>query len=390
MIALLLGLAAQAKDCPSKLPSHTVNLGDWGEVGAELRAMSVAMDPGDQLATDAEDGFDLAYFGGLRGFAALYPSSSVTVVLEPETRYKNPGWEDQKIPGFWPMRINQALVAYEGEALEGQVGIQGLTWGSGALLDTRAMALRGEYGNKQLQVGLFAGMSQDAMLRNGPGCLWTRYATVGGRWKKLSDSMNENKLAGLDLSLKHWKPWKVKAIYLGSFTEDPTFAQHAVAVSVAGPLVAERASLVFEPVLTWGADRDVSAGAVAQLRLSPGSDAPELHVGIGLNAVEEHPVTSVWESLSWGYLRRYSLHDGQLARLALRWKASDAIAPKIEYHLAAHSLADGPDGDELDVGAVWTINSKHTAYFGMSALDLAGPYDPSWGGFLELRLVAGS
>ena len=42
------------------------------------------------------------------------------------------------------------------------------------------------------------------------------------------------------------------------------------------------------------------------------------------------------------------------------------------------------------MGAVVELGELYKAYMAFSALDLAGPLEPSLGGFVELRLVAGS
>ena len=152
-LTLLFSGLASAKDCPSKLPSHTAPVGDLAEVGAEFRGITVAMDPGDALASPNPDSFDLAFMSGLRGLAYIYPTDFLALVLEPEIRYKTPGWEEKAIPGLWPLRFNQALVEIDAGKLGFDVGIQNLAWGTGAVLDTRAIGLSTQYSTRSFKLG---------------------------------------------------------------------------------------------------------------------------------------------------------------------------------------------------------------------------------------------
>ncbi len=389
-LTVLLAGQAQAKDCPSDLPSHTAAVGDWAELGAELRSVTVAMSPGDDLATPDPDGFDLAFMEALRGLAILYPSDALTIVAEPEVRYKNPGWEDGPLPGLWPMRINQALVEVDTGKLGLDVGIQNLAWGSGALLDVRALGVSAQYSTKPVKLGLFAAMSRQSMLRNSEACLWYRYAAARNGWKSLSENPRDNPVLGADLSIKKLGAWRIKGLYLASLTQNEALRGHFLALSTTGPLVERRVTLAVEPVMQLH-DGSVSAGAVGMLRMTlfDGDHAPHGRVGFASSFTEADPVASVWEGLSWGYLRRYSIHDGHIGMLRIAWPVNDWLKPKLQYHVQSAKLSDGAAGDELDLGVELKLAELYRAHLSLVGLDLAGPLEPSLGGFVEIRLIAG-
>lgn len=386
----LLVASAQAKDCPSGLPSHTAKIGPWAEAGAELRSITVAMYPGDDLATPDPEGLDLALMEALRALAIFTPTETLTLVIEPEIRYKNPGWEDGPLPGLWPMRLNQAMIEVQAGDLELDAGIQNLAWGSGAVLDVRAPGLRVSYSTRPIKLGLFAAVGRQSMLRGSEACLWYRYVAARNEWKTISDDMRENPMLGADLSLKTAGPWRLKGLYLASLTGEESLRGQFVSLSLAGPIVERRVSLSLEPVLQIR-DGEGSVGAVGMLRLTPFEDdhAPHGRVGFASSFAPENPIGSAWEALSWGYLRRYSLHDGHIGMLGLAWPVTEILKPNLHYHVQSIALPEGAQGDELDLGVDLKLAELYRASFALVALDLAGPLDPSLGGFVEIRLIAG-
>lgn len=397
---LLLGALplAQAKDCPSKLPSHLTEVTDWLELGAELRTITVGMVAGDDLATPPPEvgSFDLAFMSGLRGAAYVYPTDFLTVVLEPEVRYKNPGWDDKNISGLWPMRINQALLELDVGRTTLDLGIQNLAWGTGALLDTRAIGLYGEYSSKSLSFSAFAAVTRYDMMSNATSCLWYRYVAARNDWKVISASPNENLIAGGAFSVKAWKPWKLKGmLYTTRLTGDTpeideeldgTFAS----LSFGGPIVERHLSFTLEPVAALQGDT-VRAGAVGMLRATPfeGKHAPRGRVGFAATFTDDL-LAPAWEGLSWGYLRRYSIHDGQLATFRFKLPARDWLQVQVDYQAQFDEIADGPAGDELDVGVQLVAAELYHFTFSLAGLDLTGSQEPSLGGFFEMRLIAGA
>ncbi len=406
IVAFALMNSVVAKDCPSKLPSHVVQATDWLEVGAELRSMTVGMVPGDALSSPPpDDDFDLAELAGVKLLAYAYPTDSLTLVLEPEIRYKHPGWEDEAIPGLWPLRFNQALAEYDFGKAKVTAGIQNIAWGTGAILDARLIGMSVDYSSKAFAVGLFGAVAKDSMLRNSDVCLWRRYAGGKGWWRHVTDTPSENRVAGASFSLKLLKPWKIKGlVYVASLTGDTpggeggrgdlepedlsgTFAS----MNVTAPIVSRRASFSLEPLLSVQGD-ETRVATVGLLRLTPfdGRHSPRGRFGVAATFTDGF-VAPAMEGLSWGYLRRYSVHDGQLGTFRMKWPLSDEVDLRLDYQIALADDWSDALGDELDAGvelAPW--DERYRVTFAFAALDLAGPLESSLGGYVELRLIAGA
>jgi len=386
---------AEAKDCPSKLPSHTKEITDTLEMGVELRTIGVALAPGEGTAIpeaiDPDASVDVSLMAGLRFLTYYYPTDFLTFTFEPEMRGKMPGWDEENIQGFWPMRLNQAMVELETGDVESALGIQTIAWGTNALLDIRGMGAKSGYSNSHVAVEGFAAMTQKPMLRNGPSCLWERYTLGRYEWKDISSTMSDNRIVGGTISYKDLKPWKLKALYFYSDTTADDTDGHFFSANITGPLIKKRLSLMVEPVLTLNSDGDIKAGSIGMFRMSlfDGKHAPRGRIGFATNFTED-PVASIWENLSWGYLRRYSLHDENLATMRIQIPFHDNVRAQLNYNAASSSFADGVDSDELNAGFLFDWSSLITVNLSAVALDVVGDPEPSLGGYLEMRLIGGS
>ncbi|MBN2797645.1 MAG: hypothetical protein JXX28_00710 [Deltaproteobacteria bacterium] len=391
LLPLLAALAApaQARDCPSHVGNHTVAVTDTLAVGAEARLIGVGVAPSEGLLEAQREPWDHEAMAGLRGLVEWYPSDLFGAVLEGEVRYRTGGWQENTIPGLDPFRANQAFLELYTGALETRVGLQHVSFGSTALLDSRMMGARLELGTRPIAFSLFGGAVLREMLRSGDGCLWYHYQADRIAWKSLSNEMGDNVLVGGTFQGKR-RGVRLRGLYLLSLSRNEDVAGQGASLSIAAPLAGSALGLTVEPLAWKNGEEPWTPGAMAVLRwrVWDAKDAVQLRVGtaLALPSADATAPRPVYENLSWGALRRYSLHDERLGMMDAVWPVHGWVEPQLAWYLQSDGAALS---DELDLGALWTVGGKHTVKTSAVLLDLAGEAPASPGVHLEFRGVIG-
>lgn len=119
---------------------------------------------------------------------------------------------------------------------------------------------------------------------------------------------------------------------------------------------------------------------------------PQLGAGIAtvVNSVPESAIIPVFENLSWGYIKRYSLHQRHIGKAEVIWRLSDYFNPYARYFVQSEDLSSRDTSDELDAGIILEFKkgliTLNTAFV---ALNMVGSYLASYGVYIELRTIIG-
>lgn len=389
---------AVARECPSKLNAHNFDITDNLSLGAEIRMFYLGMDVGENLPISGVEKFDNNYFGGLRLSMTYYPLSELSVIVEGELRYKNPGWTENN--GF-SGRPWQGYVGYDSEHLYANAGLQIFQFGTAALLDERFIGIEGGYKDKDFEISLLWGVTHNWLLRSTSNCLWIKYTSQTEGWKTISSDFR-NYILGLKGGLKVFRPHQIQIIYLYSHPTFEELQSNAFSLYAKGPVIRKRLSYVIEPVFIvpakiYNRGSEIKSnvfGIVSELRLHlPVFERePLLTLGTAtvLNDVEEKAINPVYENLSWGFLKRYSLRQGHIGEIKFSWEILPFLKPFANYYLQSTDYTAQKSSDELDAGLMFEfmkgLISLNTSFV---ALNMSGPYSPSYGAYIELRTIIG-
>jgi len=390
---LLIGGSLSARECPSKLNAHNFDITDTLSLGAEIRMFYLGVDVGENLPVSGVVTFDNNYFGGAKLSLTYYPVSELSVVIEGEVRYKNPGWVTNE--GF-SGRPWQAFLGYDSDTLFANAGLQIFQFGTAALLDERFIGLETGYKNKDFDISLFWGITHNWLLRSTSNCLWVRYTSQTEGWKTISSDLR-NYVLGAKYGLKIFKPHQLQLMIMYSH---PTFRElqnFSGSIFVKGPIIKKRLSYIIEPLMISSHPEDryyYVYGIVSELRyhIPVFEREPILTLGTAtiLNDVPERAINPVYENLSWGFLKRYSLHQGHIGEIKLLWEATNNIHPYANYFLQSKDYTSKNASDELDAGLIFEfMKGLITLNTSFVALNMAGPYIPSYGAYIELRTIIG-
>lgn len=393
-LALVLAPAAGfARDCPSKLPSHLFEVTESLSLGAELRAFYVGMELGDGMPMSAQHKgeWDNAFLSGLRLSALWSPWTDWSLTVEGEVRYKHPGWKDNPVPGL-DGRPWQAYVEYNKKPWDVTAGLQILNFGMSSILDQRFLALSAEYSADLFTVGAFGGATLEDMSRNASNCLWVRYTSATTGWRTLSHEM-ENFVGGATFTWKGFRPWRFQSMYLYSRPSVNLQRSHAVVAWLGGPLVPKYVSLDIEPTFLVANEERIMGSLVGEVRITlPILSTPpvlRLAAATPLGYSDEHRYMPVYENLSWGFLKRYSLYEGHLFQGRLDWDATPWLRPMARYVAQTFNFTEEQTSDELDAGVELNFNEVYWLVLSYVGLNLAGSLEASHGVYVEARVVFG-
>jgi hypothetical protein len=383
---------AEARECISRLPGHLYALGDTFEIGAELRSFYLGVSVGDEMPSTSLDGreYQNNVMFGLRPMATWFPHQDLSFVGEVELRYRWPGWVANTVQGF-DFRPNQAFVEYAPKDWLLVSGIQAINFGTAAVLDQRFASVLGGYKGEAFHLLGFFGATMREWTRSATNSMFMRYAADTIGWKTLGPGI-DNFVAGAMFGL--YLPWhlKVQALYLYSGPAYEWLRSHAWSLSVKGPIVRRRLSFVLDVVGLLSNDGFFLPGLVAELRGQPwkASTAPWLALGAASSFRHDQKtrLAPVYENLSLGLLRRFSLYHGHVFYFRGSWKVTGYVAPFASYYAQSYELDD--ISDELDVGAEVTLLAEkllfRAAYI---AVNLAPEAAPTHAGYFELRFILG-
>lgn len=216
-----------ARECPSKLNAHNFDISNTLSMGAEIRLFYLGMDVGENLPISGITTFDNNYFGGLRISMTYFPVSDLSIILDGELRYKNPGWVANE--GFSP-RPRQGYVAYDAEHFYTKGGLQILQFGTGAVLDERFIGgFEGGYNNRYFEFSLMLGLAHNLLLRSTSNCLWVRYTSQTEGWKTISSDL-KNYVLGIRGGLKILRPHQLQILYLYSHPSFENLRSNAISL----------------------------------------------------------------------------------------------------------------------------------------------------------------
>ncbi|NOZ87902.1 MAG: hypothetical protein GXP49_16900 [Deltaproteobacteria bacterium] len=397
LLFLLCPGEAFSRNCPSRLPSHQYEATDWLSMGLELRSFYFGADVGDGLPSSNIDRVDKAYqhniMEGVRAGVSFFPLDDLTISLEGELRYRWPGWTGKRIKGL-DLRLTQALIEYDADPIDLTGGVQILTFGSGAVLDQRFIALTGTYKTAWFNVTAFGGLTQRNMMKSAANCMWMRYMSDTNGWKFLSQRLFDNLVAGLTFSLKILRPHRIKLLYLFSRPSVYELGGHSLALSFSGPAVSRYLSYLVEPLALLDNGRRLIAGSVFEVRLRAGKGRHSLRFRVGaalaFNASKKHRMDYVYENLSWGMIRRFNLHGGNIFAFRTAWPLADWAKPFAKYYVQTWKYSSKSLQDELDLGVEFRLRELYSLVLAYTGMNLASPdLYASHGVYLEARVVFG-
>ncbi len=393
--ALLLSTPVQARDCPSKLPAHLWEVTDSLSIGAEVRAFYVGMDVGDDLPISAKSAgsWDNAFMAGLRTSLLWTPFEDWSLTWEGEARYKRPGWSNSAVRGL-DGRLWQLYVGFDHAPWEVSAGLQIMNFGMSSMLDQRFVALRADFKADLFSVGAFGGVTMEQMTRNSTNCLWVRYTSATTGWRVLSHDL-DNLVAGATFTWKGFRPWRFQSMYLWSRPALEAQRSHALVAWFGGPLIPRYVTLDLEPAVVITADEKVMGSLVGEVRVTLPQvldSAPVLRLAAGsaFGYSQEQRFMPVYENLSWGYLKRYSLYEGHLFQARLDWDATEWLRPSARYVAQTFDFSSQLTSDEMDAGIELNLHEVYWLVLSYVGLNLVGPNAPSHGFYAELRVVFGA
>ena len=392
--ALLLPATADARDCPSRLPAHPYALGDYVELGAEVRAFYFGIDVGEGLPsspTTKSHEWQNNVFTGLRPMLVIYPLEELTLIFEPELRYIWPGWEGKPVEGF-DARLVQALLEYDPGDWRLTAGVQGLNFGTAALLDQRFLAVSAEFRSRPATVEIFGGSIWRRVMRNAANSMWMRYISQSTAWKFISEELQENWVAGAILNLRVAKPQRMRLLYLYTHPFQRELRTHSIALHFSGPIVRRRLSYEIEPMVVIHQDDGYTVPlVVGEMRGHPmksrSGPVLRLRLASALRDVAKRPAMPVYENLSWGTIRRYSVHDGHVAGFSVHWPVSPYAEPFAEYYAQTRDFEHM--SDEFDLGVQLAIGELYRLRLAYIGFNYANSLRPSHAAYAELRIVIG-
>jgi hypothetical protein len=97
-------------------------------------------------------------------------------------------------------------------------------------------------------------------------------------------------------------------------------------------------------------------------------------------------MTSAFENLSYGLIRRFNLFQGHVVRARFAWQVLEYVRVFADYLVAFPH--DGLD-DELDVGLWLQLNDLYRLNLAYVGLNLAGEPEASHAVYAEVRIVIG-
>lgn len=388
-----MGVSAYSRECPSKLNAHNFDITDTLSLGAEIRLFYLGVDVGENLPVSGVESFDNNYFGGLRLSLTYFPITELSVVLEGEIRYKNPGWVTNE--GF-SGRPWQGYVSYDSGALFINGGLQIFQFGTAALLDERFIGLEGGYKHKDFELSILWGVTHNWLLRSTSNCLWVRYTSQTEGWKTISSDFR-NYIFGLKYGLKILKPHQFQILFLYAHPSFEELQSNGISLYAKGPIIKKRLSYVLEPLLLFNhfdSGYATIPALVSEIRyhIPILENEPLLVMGFAtvLIDTEEKRINPVFENLSWGYLKRYSIRQGHIGEIKLQWDVTKNIKPYINYYIQSTDFSSKEASDEMDTGIIFEfMKGLITLNTSFVALNMAGPYLPSYGAYVELRTIIG-
>lgn len=387
LVLFLLGLAprlARARDCSSKLQNNLWEPRDFIALGAELRVFYLGARVGGGLPKSESSAGTWQHdpAGGLRLAVNLFPVSGLSVL----------GELDLSTSGSH-VRPTQALVEYDAGSWAVTGGLQTLSFGSGALLDQRFIALDARLQTSAIGIEAFGGITHRLLMKSATNCIYVGYTAHTQGWRTLEHPLHENLAAGAVLSLHAVSPMSLQALYLLSWPGIEQLRSHAVALSLSGPILGQRLAFSLEPLMLVDHDQRALPGVVVQLRSRPVRGL-NLKVGaaISFRRGEELDLSPVYENLSWAPLQRFTLHQGRVLMGRVSYRVHRFVKPFAGYafRFQEASLGSENTGDELDAGVELRISNLYRLRASYIATNLAGPHAPSHAGFLELRLLMGA
>ncbi|GEM_PF-4208664 len=394
LVVLLTANLASARDCPSKLPAQLWDVTDTLSIGAELRGFYVGMKPGDGLPISAseKESWDSMFLAGLRTSLLWTPFEDWSLTWEGEARYKNPGWENRPVPGL-DGRLWQLYVAYDGRPVSAAAGLQIVNFGMSSIIDQRFIAARVDYSGDLFSIGMFGGATMEFLTRNASNCLWVRYTSATTGWRTLSHDL-DNFVAGAQFSYKGLRPWRAQALYLWAYPSMEHHRSHALVGNFGGPIVRKSISMDIEPALLLDHQNRVMGSVTGEVRWHiPIFSVPpllRLAAASAFGYSASAPFAPVYENLSWGLLKRYSLFEGHLFQGRLEWNPREWVRPTVRYVAQTFNFTKEQSSDELDAGVEFKIAEPYWLLLSYVAMNVVGPHQPSHGVYFEARAVLGA
>ena len=354
-----------ARNCPSNINSNLHEINDYVEFGDELRLF--------YFGIDNNGTFESSYLSGLKLLLNIYPTENLAIVGEIDLRYKNTGWYDDISKDF-KFRLNQAFLEYDNGNFSITPGIQFFTFSSAAVLDQRFMGLSAGYNNPYLELNLFAGTTKKDMMKSSINCLWQRYNDENDSWRIISGNM-KNIAAGLSLSVKKLNPYFLQSLFLLSKTEIEQQKSLSFSIAGGGPIIKRKLSFTGDLIAFWNYDNYFLPGVVVQITGSPfGYDMPILKTGVAksFRYTDQYRLSPVFENLTWGIIKRYSIHNNNIVYSELDWQINDKIKPYVHYYYQTDDFNNGKKSNETDAGFILRVFDKYSfnvAYVGLDLFD---------------------
>jgi hypothetical protein len=372
---------ADARDCASCLESHLWEPLDHLALGAELRAFYVGGFVGGGLPkSDPLNPWNNDPAGALRISIGFHPKPALSVIAEGEV----------SSAGSYA-RPTEGYIEYAPERWAVRGGLQTITFGSGALLDQRFVALDLKLKTRFLDAEVFGGVTNRLLEKSAQNCLFVGYTAHTQSWRYLPTEL-DNAATGAVLSTAALDPFDLRALYLLSWPSLPELRSHSAALSFSGPIVGDKLTFTLEPMLLVDAQRDVLPALLVELRSRP---IRGLHLRAGaamsFRRGDGLALSPVYENLSWAPLQRFNLHQGRLVAAEASYRVHRFVRPFVGYSFRFwNGSPSSPDtGDELRGGVELRISELYRLSLSYNAVNLAGPNRTSHLGMAELRVVLG-
>jgi hypothetical protein len=368
-----------------------VEITDTFTFGAELRTFYVGLKVGEGLPYSGDKDQDHLFMAGLRLALNWYPLEELSVHVQGEGRYKYPGWDSEPIPGF-RVRPWVGYVSWTPEPVDLRAGLMVKDFGTGALLDQRVLGLDTAWHVGPVDIGVFGGVTTEEFQRSGTNCLWIHHTSMTAGWRTLSHGLN-NVMAGTTVTLTTLQRGHLSFLYLLAWPEWEHLRSHSLAMSLTAPLIRRILNVNVEPMVLVNHDQQVFPAllAVFRFRLDLWGKESILRLGMASSLLheEDRRMTPVFESLSWGFLKRYSLYEGHLGMIRFHWPVTRQVQPFVHYHLATSDFTGSGTTDELDAGVEVHVGDWLRMVCSYAGLHLAGRDQASHGLYFEARIVAG-
>jgi hypothetical protein len=148
---------------------------------------------------------------------------------------------------------------------------------------------------------------------------------------------------------------------------------------------------MLEPSVFLNDRGDILPGIVGEVGLHRDVKSRRFEAKVGYAGSFLHPdkdeFLPVYENLSWGKWKRYSLHDGHLAFIKFGWRVHENIRLFSNYFAQTRDFGGENSSDEINLGIKSSYRKKYLIEISYIGLNFIGDNVPKQGINVGIRMA---